>query len=75
MPSETVNKLLEYDTVNRLKPEMQNLSWTAVTEMQQIISKCLQVNLVNKIKDSDYFGVMINESCDNGIEKKTSCLC
>lgn len=70
LPSETINKLLEYDIANGLNPQMQNISWTTISEMQTIISKCLQVEVVNQIKKSDCFGIMIDESCDLGVDKK-----
>ena len=41
-----------------------------VCEMEQVINNQIHKTLIKQIKDSSYFGIMLDETCDISIEKK-----
>ena len=70
LSSETVNKMLKFDKLKGVNVDMENLSWTRINEMQVLIADCLRNDLIKTINQCDCLGVMLDESCDIGIEKR-----
>lgn len=62
--------MLKYNDINGLKVDMQNLGWTTINEMQQIISTCIQKNIIAEVQNSEFYGLMIEESCVLSVDEK-----
>lgn len=41
-----------------------------VTEMEECLFEAIEQSLMQDIKDSPYFGIMLDETCDISVEKK-----
>ncbi|XP_053395815.1 SCAN domain-containing protein 3-like [Mercenaria mercenaria] len=72
IPSSTVNGLLELHTRNGLDVKYTNLSWDSITKMQNSIAHVLRDELVNEIKSSGGFALMLDESTDETVDKRLS---
>ena len=72
IPSNTVNGLLELQTKNGLDVKYTNLSWDSLCEMQSSIAHILRSELVEDVKSSGVFAVMLDESTDVTVDKRLS---
>lgn len=72
IPSNSVNGLLELLTKVGINVKYTNLSWDSITEMQNAISHVLQDELINDIKKSEIFAIMLDESTDVTVQKRLS---
>jgi len=72
IPLDNVNTLLDLQRENGLSMPYQNLSWTTITEIAKIISFTLHQGVVDEIKSSVYFAILLDESTDIRVSKRLS---
>ncbi|XP_052233429.1 zinc finger protein 862-like [Dreissena polymorpha] len=72
IPSSTINSLLDLQTKNGLNIKYTNLSPDTVSEIQTSIEHVLREGLVNDIKSSPVFAMMLDESTDLTVDKRLS---
>lgn len=72
IPTNSLNGLLDLQKKNGLEFKYTNLSWDTITEIQKCICQKLTDSLVDEIKTSEVYGIMLDESTDIGIQKRLS---
>lgn len=72
LPLDKVNALLDLQRINKVEMPYQNLSWSTVTEIQNIIAESLKKEIIDKINASKFFAVLIDESTDITVSKRLS---
>ena len=72
IPLDNVNTLLDLQRENGLFMPYQNLSRTTITEIAKIISSTLHQGVVDEIKSSEYFAILLDESTDIRVSKRLS---
>jgi hypothetical protein len=70
-----VNSLLELQRLNGLKCHFVGISDNTLKDIQYSLSFVLDKELIGGVTKSDYFGLILDESTDISVHKKTSCLC
>lgn len=58
--------------MNGVEMPYKNLSWDSITDNQRSISHVLKSSLVDDIKSSDFYGLMLDESTDITVQKRLS---
>ena len=67
-----MNCLLELQNLNGANTKYMNLSHGNVSEIQECITTMFERSLVEEIKESEYFAVMIDENTDLSVQKHLS---
>ncbi|KAH3818002.1 hypothetical protein DPMN_119587 [Dreissena polymorpha] len=72
LPLDKVNALLDLQRINKVDMPYRNLSWTTITELQNINASYVKKETVDKLSKSDFFAVIIDESTDITVSKRIS---
>ena len=72
LPNDKINSLLELQNLNGANIKYKNISWDTVTEIQSCICTVIQREIVEEMKLSNVYAVMIDESTDLAVQKHLS---
>ncbi|XP_060596481.1 zinc finger protein 862-like [Ruditapes philippinarum] len=72
LPLDKVNAILELQRINKADISYRNLSWTTITEIQNLIALILKEDLIQRLRSSEYFAMLIDETTDVSISKRLS---
>ncbi len=70
IPADVFCDFMELQVLNGAKCENYYKSSNIVSEFEQCILEVTEAELLEKIKASNYVGIMLDESCDISVEKK-----
>ncbi|XP_045212023.2 zinc finger protein 862-like [Mercenaria mercenaria] len=72
LPTVKVNSLLELQRLNGASITYRNLSWDTLSEIQKYICTIIKRDLIEHIRESDFYAIMIDESTDLTVQKHLS---
>lgn len=72
IPLNQLNAILELQRLNGAEMPYQNLSWSTIKEIQEIISENYKKDLVSEINTSNFFALLLDESTDITVSKRLS---
>jgi hypothetical protein len=70
LPLDKVNVILEIQRINKTDISYRHLSWTTITEIQNLIALILKQDLIQRLNSSVYFAILIDETTDVSISKR-----
>ena len=71
-PSDMTNTLLKLQSLNGVDLEYQNLSWNTIKAIQNCISDTIQRFIIKEVLESQFYGILIDESTDITVQKHLS---
>ncbi|XP_053392615.1 zinc finger protein 862-like [Mercenaria mercenaria] len=72
IPINQLDAMLELQRLNGVEMPYKNLSWTTVTEIQDIIADNYKKDLITEINTSNFYALLLDESTDITVSKRLS---
>ena len=71
-PSDITNTFLHLQSLNGVDIQFKNLSWDSIKDIQSCISDTIQRSITEAVADSQYYGILLDESTDISVQKHLS---
>ena len=72
MPTDKCNGLLALQRINGVDISYRNLSWDTISEVQECLAQISKRQIVDRINESEFYAIMIDESTDISVQKNLS---